>query len=119
MAKKMVKVKCNWIEVAPSLFVFPQKNSHSPKLETIKEDDTAELGQDGDAWRTVCSSSDDEDSAYETKNNAEEEKREFDSVEVKFPYKFQKMIQNGFWVFVDMASGKYLWRNLKSLHKAN
>lgn len=25
-----------------------------------------------------------------------------------------QMIQNGFWVFVDMASGGYLWRNLKS-----
>ncbi|KAL2923237.1 Protein PHYLLO chloroplastic [Bienertia sinuspersici] len=23
------------------------------------------------------------------------------------------MIQDGFWVFVDMASGRYLWRNLK------
>ncbi|KAK4370551.1 hypothetical protein RND71_010026 [Anisodus tanguticus] len=47
MAKKMVNMK-PWIEVAPSLFVYPQKNSHSPKLETIKEDDRAELGQDGD-----------------------------------------------------------------------
>lgn len=46
MAKKMVNMK-PWIEVAPSLFVFPQKHSHSPKLETIKEDDRAE-GQDGD-----------------------------------------------------------------------
>uniref|UniRef100_M0ZUZ2 Uncharacterized protein n=1 Tax=Solanum tuberosum TaxID=4113 RepID=M0ZUZ2_SOLTU len=45
MEKKMVNLK-PWIEVAPSLFVFPQKNSHSPKLETIKEDDGAELGQD-------------------------------------------------------------------------
>lgn len=45
MAKKMVNLK-PWIEVAPSLFVLPQKNSHCPKLETIKEDDRAELGQD-------------------------------------------------------------------------
>ncbi|KAL2320464.1 hypothetical protein Fmac_029433 [Flemingia macrophylla] len=22
------------------------------------------------------------------------------------------MVQNGFWIFVDMASGRYLWRNL-------
>ncbi|MED6108507.1 hypothetical protein PIB30_024536 [Stylosanthes scabra] len=29
---------------------------------------------------------------------------------------FKKMIQNGFWVFIDMASGKYLWRNLRSLN---
>ncbi|CAI0433159.1 unnamed protein product [Linum tenue] len=26
-----------------------------------------------------------------------------------------KMIQNGFWVFVDMASGRYLWRNFKEM----
>lgn len=25
-----------------------------------------------------------------------------------------QVIKNGFWVFVDMASGRYLWRNLKS-----
>lgn len=25
------------------------------------------------------------------------------------------MIQDGFWVFVDMASGRYLWRNLKGM----
>ncbi|KAL8096645.1 uncharacterized protein LOC141692166 [Apium graveolens] len=25
-----------------------------------------------------------------------------------------KMMQNGFWVFVDMASGKYLWKALRS-----
>jgi hypothetical protein len=27
------------------------------------------------------------------------------------------MIQNGFWVFVDMASGRYLWRNLRQTNK--
>ncbi|MFS7915554.1 hypothetical protein Hanom_Chr02g00166711 [Helianthus anomalus] len=25
------------------------------------------------------------------------------------------MAQNGFWGFVDMASGKYLWRNLDQI----
>ncbi|KNA17665.1 hypothetical protein SOVF_077870 [Spinacia oleracea] len=25
------------------------------------------------------------------------------------------IIQDGFWVFVDMASGRYLWRNLKGM----
>ncbi|XP_028761244.1 uncharacterized protein LOC114738560 [Neltuma alba] len=30
---------------------------------------------------------------------------------------FRKMIGNGLWVLVDMASGKYLWRNLRSLNK--
>ncbi|KAK7290634.1 hypothetical protein RIF29_05194 [Crotalaria pallida] len=32
----------------------------------------------------------------------------------KVHFSFKKMIQNGFWVFVDMASGRYLWRNLRS-----
>jgi len=27
------------------------------------------------------------------------------------------MIENGFWVFIDMASGRYLWRNLKQTNK--
>ncbi|CAF2136504.1 BnaA02g03990D [Brassica napus] len=28
---------------------------------------------------------------------------------------FNKKMENGFWVFVDMASGRYLWRNLKEM----
>ncbi|KAF3677601.1 hypothetical protein P3S67_009225 [Capsicum chacoense] len=63
------------------------------------------------AWKTVRSFPDDqenEDSVHKSK----EEKREFNSAKVNFTH----MISNGFWVFVDMASGKYLWRNLKSLH---
>ncbi|XP_054799947.1 uncharacterized protein LOC129304347 [Prosopis cineraria] len=31
-------------------------------------------------------------------------------------FNFKKMIRNGFWLLVDMASGKYLWRNLRSLN---
>ncbi|KAF8051535.1 hypothetical protein N665_1709s0004 [Sinapis alba] len=30
---------------------------------------------------------------------------------------FNKKMENGFWVFVDMASGKYLWRNLKEMRE--
>ncbi|XP_058073753.1 uncharacterized protein LOC131222624 [Magnolia sinica] len=26
---------------------------------------------------------------------------------------FRKVIEGGFWAFVDMASGRYLWRNLR------
>ncbi|KAH1033086.1 hypothetical protein J1N35_045260 [Gossypium stocksii] len=33
------------------------------------------------------------------------EKQEFSS---------KRTVQNAFWVFVDMASGKYLWRNFKN-----
>lgn len=28
-------------------------------------------------------------------------------------FRFKQKMEKGFWVFVDMASGKYLWRNLK------
>ncbi|KAK9664655.1 hypothetical protein RND81_14G058800 [Saponaria officinalis] len=31
--------------------------------------------------------------------------------------KLSVMIRDGFWVFVDMASGRYLWRNLKGMKK--
>ncbi|KAF4397174.1 hypothetical protein G4B88_009020 [Cannabis sativa] len=28
---------------------------------------------------------------------------------------FKRMVENSFWVFVDMASGRYLWRNMKEM----
>ncbi|XP_010454038.1 PREDICTED: uncharacterized protein LOC104735868 [Camelina sativa] len=31
---------------------------------------------------------------------------------------FKKKMENGFWVFVDMASGRYLWRNLKEMKES-
>ncbi|KAJ7971882.1 Methyltransferase-like protein [Quillaja saponaria] len=61
------------------------------------------------AWRTVRSSSEIglclEDSPLKTKSSKDEE------------FNLKKMIQNVFWVFVDMASGRYLWRNLKEMNK--
>ncbi|KAK7336255.1 hypothetical protein VNO77_16791 [Canavalia gladiata] len=57
------------------------------------------------AWATVRSSPDidftDQDHNNKSSSN-------------KYHFNFIKMIQNGFWVFVDMASGRYLWRNLTS-----
>ncbi|MED6209736.1 hypothetical protein PIB30_057650 [Stylosanthes scabra] len=55
------------------------------------------------AWTTV-SSSPESDITGEDENKDKEH------------LSFKKMIQNGFWVFIDMASGKYLWRNLRSLN---
>lgn len=61
------------------------------------------------AWKTVRSSPGNDDIATE------------DSAEGKISSKvtqemsFKKRIQDGFWVFVDMASGRYLWRNLKEM----
>ncbi|XP_014516019.1 uncharacterized protein LOC124836688 [Vigna umbellata] len=61
------------------------------------------------AWRTVRSDPKievfSEDSAEEDRSS---KKEDFD---------FKKMIENGFWVFIDMASGRYLWRNLKQTKK--
>ncbi|KAI4350365.1 hypothetical protein L6164_004827 [Bauhinia variegata] len=61
------------------------------------------------AWRTVRSSPEfeitSEDSIVEDKSSKKEH------------FNFGKMIQNGFWVFVDMASGKYLWRNLRAMNE--
>ncbi|WZY80715.1 hypothetical protein YC2023_027099 [Brassica napus] len=57
------------------------------------------------AWKTVSSSpeiiSDDDDGSPVELNEKQ-----------GLCFKKQKM-EKGFWVFVDMASGKYLWRNLK------
>ncbi|XP_056852552.1 uncharacterized protein LOC108843948 isoform X2 [Raphanus sativus] len=50
------------------------------------------------AWKTVNSSPDDDDSPIESNDE-------------KQGLCFKKM-EKGLWVFVDMASGKYLWRNL-------
>ncbi|OMO62343.1 hypothetical protein CCACVL1_22884 [Corchorus capsularis] len=59
------------------------------------------------AWRTARSSSDiDDDVVSEGSEKTAVAKQEFS---------FKMMVQNGFWVFVDMASGRYLWRNLKEL----
>ncbi|XP_058727393.1 uncharacterized protein LOC131598840 [Vicia villosa] len=62
------------------------------------------------AWKTVFSSPKidlaSDDSIEEDKSSSKKEQ-----------FGFIKMIQNGFWVFVDMASGRYLWRNLRQTNK--
>ncbi|KAJ1398349.1 hypothetical protein SESBI_31189 [Sesbania bispinosa] len=62
------------------------------------------------AWRTVRSSPEidlaSDDSTGEDKSSSKKES-----------FDFRKMIHNGFWVFVDMASGRYLWRNLRPTNK--
>ncbi|XP_004489706.1 uncharacterized protein [Cicer arietinum] len=62
------------------------------------------------AWRTVNSSPKIE---LVSDDSVEDEKSSFK----KENFDFKKMIQNGFWVFVDMASGRYLWRNLRQTNK--
>ncbi|ESQ41813.1 hypothetical protein EUTSA_v10015170mg [Eutrema salsugineum] len=55
------------------------------------------------AWKTVSSSPDlnSDDSPVELND--------------KEGLNFRKKMENGFWVFVDMASGRYLWRNYKEM----
>ncbi|CAN6993644.1 unnamed protein product [Brassica oleracea var. botrytis] len=57
------------------------------------------------AWKTVSSSPEliSDDSAVELND--------------KQGLSFNKQMENGFWVFVDMASGRYLWRNLKEMRE--
>uniref|UniRef100_A0A2N9E385 Methyltransferase-related protein n=1 Tax=Fagus sylvatica TaxID=28930 RepID=A0A2N9E385_FAGSY len=61
------------------------------------------------AWRTVRSSPDSEiifEDSTTVDSISTKDKQEFN---------FRKTIHNGFWVFVDMASGRYLWRNLRDM----
>ncbi|CAL5427748.1 unnamed protein product [Camellia sinensis] len=63
------------------------------------------------AWRTVRSFPDMDILTLEgsqMEKTSSKDKQELD---------LKKMIQNGFWVFVDMASGGYLWRNLREMKK--
>ncbi|KAL7180983.1 hypothetical protein ACSBR1_039943 [Camellia fascicularis] len=63
------------------------------------------------AWRTVRSFPDMDILTLEgsqMEKTSSKDKQEFD---------LKRMIQNGFWVFVDMASGGYLWRNLREMKK--
>ncbi|KAK4581468.1 hypothetical protein RGQ29_024914 [Quercus rubra] len=60
------------------------------------------------AWRTVRSSP-------ETENIFEDATVENISMKDKQEFNLRKTIHNGFWVFVDMASGRYLWRNLRDM----
>ncbi|CAK9145894.1 unnamed protein product [Ilex paraguariensis] len=61
------------------------------------------------AWKTVRSLPEIETAI------SDDSMREKVSSEDKEKLNLIKMVQNGFWLFVDMASGKYLWRNLREM----
>ncbi|KAF2306927.1 hypothetical protein GH714_022572 [Hevea brasiliensis] len=63
------------------------------------------------AWRSVRSSPEIESM------NSDDSTVKRKPLNHKQEFTVKKMVQNGFWVFVDMASGKYLWRNLKEMRK--
>ncbi|KAI3706518.1 hypothetical protein L6452_24318 [Arctium lappa] len=57
------------------------------------------------AWKSVRTSSEPHDMVFD--NDSSTDKQQSNTI--------IKMAQNGFWGFVDMASGKYLWRNLSQI----
>ncbi|KAJ9554841.1 hypothetical protein OSB04_009455 [Centaurea solstitialis] len=57
------------------------------------------------AWKSVRTSPGPHDMAFD--DDSSTEKQQSNTI--------IKMAQNGFWGFVDMASGKYLWRNLSQI----
>lgn len=59
------------------------------------------------AWRTVRSTpdADKDDSGILAKDKPETN--------------LVKMMHKGFWVFVDMASGRYLWNHLRDINKSD
>ncbi|KMT15623.1 hypothetical protein BVRB_3g056150 [Beta vulgaris subsp. vulgaris] len=64
------------------------------------------------AWRSFRSSPEldfaiSEDSTADKTTSSKDDKQERN---------LKMIIQDGFWVFVDMASGKYLWRNFKEMN---
>ncbi|KAL8245386.1 hypothetical protein R6Q59_011644 [Mikania micrantha] len=59
------------------------------------------------AWKSVRTSS-------ESKADVFDEDSSVNKQESSIVKGFQ-MAENGFWGFVDMASGKYLWRNLNQI----
>ncbi|KAL5547246.1 hypothetical protein UlMin_006933 [Ulmus minor] len=61
------------------------------------------------AWKTVRSSSETDLIFQDSKlENPLRKGQVFD---------LKRMVQKSFWVFVDMASGRYLWRNLREMKK--
>ncbi|TYH35781.1 hypothetical protein E1A91_D13G207900v1 [Gossypium mustelinum] len=64
-------------------------------------------------WRTAHSSSNIDDDGGGNGNVVSEDSGKIVAIE-KQEISSKRMVQNAFWVFVDMASGKYLWRNFKN-----
>ncbi|XP_010276379.1 PREDICTED: uncharacterized protein LOC104611146 [Nelumbo nucifera] len=68
------------------------------------------------AWRTVrsssSSSSDIDDMIHGDSSDTEKVSSQGDQ-----EFNLKRAIQNGFWVIVDMASGRYLWRNLRMVNE--
>ncbi|KAB1996045.1 hypothetical protein ES319_D13G203500v1 [Gossypium barbadense] len=64
-------------------------------------------------WRTAHSSSNIDDDGGGNGNVVSEDSGKIVAIE-KQEISSKRKVQNAFWVFVDMASGKYLSRNFKN-----
>ncbi|CAI0384987.1 unnamed protein product [Linum tenue] len=71
------------------------------------------------AWTTVNASTDAFAEADFSNDSTADAKKQQESnmfkVNCFVPFFFLQVIQNGFWVFVEMASGRYLWRNFREM----
>ncbi|GFP84165.1 hypothetical protein PHJA_000560200 [Phtheirospermum japonicum] len=73
------------------------------------------------AWKTIGSSDEADIITMITKPDQDDDSNKDNSSNIQHKQEFQflKMMQNGFWVFIDMASGRYLWRNVKQLNTSH
>ncbi|TQD80434.1 hypothetical protein C1H46_034024 [Malus baccata] len=69
------------------------------------------------AWRTVCSSPDGTDMMISQLDSTNNENAIGSPKQEEDAFNSKTMIQSGFWLFVDMASGKYLWKNFKEMNQ--
>ncbi|KAL2225831.1 UNVERIFIED_CONTAM: hypothetical protein Sindi_1941800 [Sesamum indicum] len=60
------------------------------------------------AWKSTIATSPEANSI----TSDQEENTSTSTIE-KQQLQFLKSVENGFWVLIDMASGRYLWRNIK------
>ncbi|KAF8398581.1 hypothetical protein HHK36_017512 [Tetracentron sinense] len=65
------------------------------------------------AWKTVRSSSKADDMIFGDLTTKVEKISSEDNQE----FYLKRVIRDGFWVFIDMASGRYLWRNLRVMNE--
>ncbi|GAB2295409.1 hypothetical protein Dimus_029578 [Dionaea muscipula] len=70
------------------------------------------------AWRSLCSSPEENDAAATITSKDSNVQQAAVSLKKNCEERsLKKMARDGFWVLVDMASGRFLWRNFKQMRK--
>ncbi|KAI5671758.1 hypothetical protein M9H77_12122 [Catharanthus roseus] len=69
------------------------------------------------AWRTARSSKEEEEEEKTQGSSSllSENSTPAAAAPKEFCIHVSLMMQNGFWVFIDMATGRYLWKNVKEM----